>query len=79
MGHLPRRKEVVHKLGLLRDAATCARPNRAKALPPMSTPKAAIPHFDDRNPWGAYKPSGGVAAALALAHVLPPTLAQLTK
>ena len=45
----------------------------------MGRPKAAVPDFDDQRPWGAYPPSAGAAAALALAHTLPPALSALTK
>ena len=45
----------------------------------MGRPKAAVPDFDDQRPWGAYPPSAGVGAALALAHTLPPALSALTK
>jgi FkbM family methyltransferase len=45
----------------------------------MGRPKAPVPDFDDQQPWGAYPPSGGVAAALSLAHSLPPALSALTK
>lgn len=45
----------------------------------MGRPTAPIPDFDDGRPWGSYPPSGAVAAALALAHTLPPALAALTR
>ena len=45
----------------------------------MGRPRAPVPEFDDQRPWGAYPPSAGVAAALAVSHRLPPALSALTK
>ena len=45
----------------------------------MGRPTAPVPDFDDQRPWGAYPPSAGIAAALAVAHALPPALSALTK
>lgn len=45
----------------------------------MGRPTTAIPAFDDRQPWGAYRPTAGIRLALALAHAMPPALAMLTK
>lgn len=45
----------------------------------MGRPTAPVPDFDDQRPWGAYPPSAGVAAALALSHRMPAALSALTK
>jgi FkbM family methyltransferase len=44
----------------------------------MGRPILPAPDFDDQRPWGAYPPSAGVAARLALAHAMPPALGGLT-
>lgn len=45
----------------------------------MGRPSAPIPEFDDQRPWGAYRPTPAVAAALALSHRVPAPLSALTK
>ena len=45
----------------------------------MGEPTEPVPDFDTGSPWGAYRPAPGIAAALAVAHALPPALSALTK
>ncbi|MCF3642346.1 FkbM family methyltransferase [Rhizobium sp. TRM95111] len=42
----------------------------------MARPLSPPPEFDDRSPWGTYRPTAAIALRLALAHRLPPFLKQ---
>ncbi len=45
----------------------------------MGRPQAPVPEFDSERPWGEYRPSPAIAAALAAAHALPAALSGLAQ